>query len=167
MRRLEKLRGDDRSRRSAEPGRGPAATVSTLRHPSQTPPRTPGAVRPPSLRVAIDVGFPEDPAQAVAAVHVYVSGGRPPVRLHFYVDGDLVASQSGTGMIYDLPAARVPPGHHTVTVRASDALGRWADSSMQLALPLPENLLQADPPAQVPVEATCWSMWTLLARLWR
>lgn len=99
------------------------------------------AERTPSLRVGMDVGFPEDPARALASVQVYVSGARPPVRLYFHVDGKLLAVQSGTGLVYELPAERVAPGPHTLTVRASDVLGRWADTSLRLELPLSETTL--------------------------
>lgn len=131
--------------------------------------RSLGAMRPPSLRVAMDVGFPDDPGDAVAAVHVHVSGGRPPVRVHIYVNGELAAVQCGTGLIYDLPAGRVVSGSHTIAVRASDALGRWADSSMQLDLPLSESALTGLEAAPAPATGTTatWSIRRLVAKLWR
>jgi hypothetical protein len=140
-----------------------------LRPPADTPARNPAAIRPPSLRITMDVGFPDDPTESVAAVHVAVTGGRAPVRLHFYVDGELVAAQCGTGMIYDVPAGRVPAGTHTITVRASDALGRWADTSMQLELPLPELGLRAEATSSASGAGTGGRGRRLLARFrrWR
>lgn len=134
----------------------------------ERPARNPG-IRPPSLRVAMDVGFPDDPDRATAAVHVHVSGARPPVRVHIYVGGELAAVQCGTGLIYDLPAGRVAAGRHTITVRASDALGRWADTSMQVALPLSEDgLVGLDgPPAAAPGAGAPRGIRALVARFWQ
>lgn len=126
--------------------------------------RAPAAVRPPTLRVAMDIGFSDDPGRAAAAVHVHVSGARPPVRVHIYVDGDLAAVQCGTGLIYDLPVGRAPSGRHTVTVRASDALGRWADTSMLVDLPLSESTLVG---LDAPTGGVPAGLRALVARLWR
>jgi hypothetical protein len=128
------------------------------------------ADRTPSLRVDMDVGFPEDPARALASVQVYVSGARPPVRLYFHVDGKLLAVQSGTGLVYELPAGRVPPGPHTLTVRASDVLGRWADTSLRLELPLSETTLatlerEASTPGQESRKP--WRVLSMVPRIWR
>ena len=135
--------------------------------PVENPSRRPGAIRPPTLRVAMDIGFPDDSGRAMAAVHVHVSGARPPVRVHIYVDGELAAVQCGTGLIYDLPAGRVAAGTHTIAVRASDALGRWADTSMQLDLPLSESALGGLETAPAPALGVTWNLRSLVAKLWR
>lgn len=150
-------------------GRDVAARVNARGRPAEALPRNPVAIRPPTLRVVMDVGFPDDPGRALASVHVHVSGGRAPVRLHFHVDGALVAVQCGTGMVYDLPVGRVSPGSHTITVRASDALGRWADTSLRVDLPLSEATLATREPAWTPPagRGTPWHVRGLVSRIWR
>ena len=141
------------------------ATVSTLDKPAPPPDPVAGA-RPPALRVTMDVGFPEDLGRSLASVHVQVSGGRPPVRLHFYVDGELAAVQSGTGLVYDVLAERIAPGGHTITVRASDVLGRWAGTSMRLDLPLAETTLATLETASVSGRGRPWRVRNLVSRIW-
>ena len=154
---------DDRPWRGLRPERPPEA--------EHTPrPRDGTAERTPSLRVGMDVGFPEDQARALAAVQVYVSGARPPVRLYFHVDGKLLAVQCGTGLVYELPAGRVAPGTHTLTVRASDALGRWADTSFRLELPLSETTLATlERGTSTPARESRgpWRVRNMVPRTWR
>jgi hypothetical protein len=118
----------------------------------------------------VDVGFPEDPVRSLAAVQVYVSGGRAPVRLYFHVDGALLAVQCGTGLVYELPTGRVAPGIHTLTVRATDALGRWADTSLRLELPLSETTLATlEQGAATPGRENRgpWRVRNMVPRIWR
>jgi hypothetical protein len=58
-----------------------------------------------------------------------VHGARTPTRLYLYVDGDLVDTWVDIEASYDASHERVSPGRHAVTVRAVDALGRWAGAS--------------------------------------
>jgi len=88
------------------------------------------------------------------------------VRLHFYVNRELAAVQCGTGLVYDLPAERVGPGGHTITVRASDALGRWADTSMVLDLPLAETTLATLEAASASRSQRLWNVRDLVSRIW-
>lgn len=123
-----------------------------------------GELRPLALEVAADVGAPGDPVRALATVHVHVRGGRAPVRLHFRVDGRLLAVQSGTGLTWEIPAACVAPGVHTLTVHADDAHGSRAETSMRLALP-PSALAACPAPPPSPAPRGTRGLRRLLARV--
>lgn len=66
------------------------------------------------------------------AVHVSVRGGRHPVRLYLYFDGDLVGTWDATADVYAFRAPLPPGPRHAVTVRAIDADGRWGGASAML-----------------------------------
>lgn len=121
--------------------------------------------RPSALQIAADVGAPGDPVRALASVHVHVRGGRAPVRLHFRIDGRLLAVQSGTGLTWEIPTACVAPGMHTLTVHADDALGSRAETSMRMALP-PAVLAPArTAPRSAPAPRRTRGLRRLLARI--
>jgi hypothetical protein len=104
-------------------------TISTLdRGRSKRTPES-GRVRPATLRVTIETGMPET-ADAIASVHVHVSGAKTPIRLYLYVGGDLADAWTDTEAVYELRPEDVKPGRHAITARAVDALGRWAGTSM-------------------------------------
>lgn len=62
-----------------------------------------------------------------------VRGGTTPVRLHLYVDGDLVESWTPALPSFTFDLGGLGPGHHAVTARAIDAAGRWGGSSVVVA----------------------------------
>ncbi|HEU4367810.1 MAG TPA: hypothetical protein VFV05_06205 [Methylomirabilota bacterium] len=90
--------------------------------------------RPPTLRLALKTGDPAtDAALGVVSIEVRVSGGRAPVRLYLYVNGDLAETWSESVGLFDLSLDEYGPGRHAVTARAVDATGRWAGASMVVA----------------------------------
>jgi hypothetical protein len=93
----------------------------------------PGA-RPSAFQVLIETGDPAtDAALGVVSVRVRVLGGRLPVRLHLYVNGDLAEAWSESEAMFDLSLDEYGPGRHAVTARAVDALGRWSGASLIVA----------------------------------
>lgn len=69
--------------------------------------------------------------QSAARLAVRVRGGRPPVRLYLYRDGDLL----DVAATREAHAFQTPPAQgrrHTLTVRAVDADGRWGGASTVL-----------------------------------
>jgi Penicillin-Binding Protein C-terminus Family len=104
-------------------------TVTALDPERNVTPRETGRIRPVTLRVTIDTGLPDDPATGLAAIYLRVSGGKTPVRLYLYVDGDLVDAWAEPDATYELARRAVRPGRHTVTARVVDAHGRWAGNS--------------------------------------
>ena len=96
-------------------------------------PGRPGA-RPPGLRVTLDTGDPvTDAALGGVSIRARVLGGRTPVRLYLYVNGDLVEAWTEAEGHFDLSLDEHGPGRHAVTARGVDALGRWAGASMVVA----------------------------------
>jgi hypothetical protein len=98
--------------------------------------RTAGRVgpRPPGIRVTLDTGDPvTDAALGVVSIHARVTGGRPPVRLFLYVNGDLAEAWTESEGFFDLSLDEYGPGRHAVTARGVDALGRWSGASMVVA----------------------------------
>jgi hypothetical protein len=92
-----------------------------------------GSARP-SLRPGLDVSLVAvDRSQGSSKLVLGVRGGITPVRMHLYVDGDLVESwvPAPTAFTFDLRG--LPAGHHAVTARAIDATGRWGGSSVVVA----------------------------------
>jgi hypothetical protein len=87
-------------------------------HARATPERTPWHGR---LSVTI--------TETECRIRLRVRGGRTPVRLYLYVDGDLADSWVDVEAAFDVPPGRLAPGPHAVTARAVDALGRWAAAS--------------------------------------
>ena len=97
-------------------------------------------VRQPSLRVVLETGDPAtDAALGVISIRVRVVGGRTPVRLYLYVNGDLAEAWTESEGEFDLSLDQYGPGRHAVTARAVDALGRWAGASMVVACLAPET----------------------------
>jgi hypothetical protein len=90
--------------------------------------------RPSALRVTLKTGDPAtDASLGVVSIEVRVAGGRSPVRLYLYVNGDLAESWSESVGQFDLSLDEYGPGRHAVTARAVDARGRWAGASMVVA----------------------------------
>jgi hypothetical protein len=90
--------------------------------------------RPPGIRVTLDTGDPvTDAALGVVSLRARVTGGRPPVRLFLYVNGDLAEAWTESEGLFDLSLDEYGPGRHAVTARGVDALGRWAGASMVVA----------------------------------
>jgi hypothetical protein len=90
--------------------------------------------RPPALRVTLETGDPAiDAPLGVVSLHARVTGGRPPVRLYLYVNGDLAEAWTEPPGRFDLSLDEYGPGRHAVTARGVDALGRWAGASMVVA----------------------------------
>jgi hypothetical protein len=62
-----------------------------------------------------------------------VRGGTTPIRMHLYVDGDLVESWTPAPPAFTFDLDGLGPGRHAVTARAIDATGRWGGSSVIVA----------------------------------
>jgi len=91
-------------------------------------------VRSPSLRVTLETGDPAtDDAMGAVAIRVRATGGRLPVRMYLYVNGDLAEAWTESEGEFDLSLDHYGPGRHAVTARAVDALGRWAGASLVVA----------------------------------
>lgn len=105
-------------------------TLSWL--PSSRPARTGTPPVPrPTLRVTLETGDPTtDAALGVVSIRARVAGGRAPVRLYLYVDGDLAETWTESEGMFDLSLDEYGLGRHAVTVRAVDVLGRWAGASI-------------------------------------
>ena len=85
----------------------------------------------PTLRVTLETGDPTiDAALGVVSIRARVAGGRAPVRLYLYVDGDLAETWTESEGMFDLSLDEYGLGRHAVTVRGVDALGRWAGASI-------------------------------------
>ena len=118
-------------------------TISTLDRERSTRTRESGRVRPATLKVTIETGMPET-ADAIASVHIHVSGAKAPIRLYLYVGGELADAWADTQAIYELQRKDVKPGRHAITARAVDALGRWAGSSIIFDTADPVSILAAN-----------------------
>jgi hypothetical protein len=90
--------------------------------------------RPTGIRVTLETGDPvNDAALGVVSITARVTGGRLPVRLYLYVNGDLAETWTETKGYFDLSLDEYGPGRHAVTARGVDALGRWAGASIVVA----------------------------------
>ena len=99
------------------------------RDPSVRPPS-----RPPRLRVTLErTEAALDARLGAVSLHAQVIGGRGPIRLYLYLNGDLVESWSEPSGQFELAADDHGAGPHAVTARAVDAQGRWAGASMVIA----------------------------------
>lgn len=93
-----------------------------------------GGARPTAVRVTLETGDPAtDAALGVVSITSRVVGGRGPVRIYLYVNGDLAEAWTEPEGQFDLSLDEYGPGRHAVTARAVDALGRWAGASMVVA----------------------------------
>jgi hypothetical protein len=107
--------------------------VSTLDLGRRARPGRVGA-RPLAIRVALETGDPAtDAALGVVSIKVRVTGGRGPVRLYLYVNGDLADAWTEPEGYFDLSLDEYGPGRHAVTARGVDSLGRWGGASMVVA----------------------------------
>ena len=96
----------------------------------------PGRVgaRLPAIRVTLETGDPvTDAALGVVSIKARVAGGRGPIRLYLYVNGDLADAWTESEGSFDLSLDEYGPGRHAVTARGVDSLGRWAGASMVVA----------------------------------
>ena len=108
-------------------------TVSPLSAARPAAPERTG-VRAPSLRVALETGDPAtDDAMGAVLIRVRATGGRLPVRMYLYVNGDLAEAWTESEGEFDLSLDHYGPGRHAVTARVVDALGRWAGASLIVA----------------------------------
>jgi hypothetical protein len=118
-------------------------TISTLDRERSVRTRESSRVRPATLRVTLETGMPET-ADAIASVHIHVSGAKAPIRLYLYVGGDLADAWTDTEAVYELRAEDVKAGRHAITARAVDALGRWAGTSIIFDTADPVSILAAN-----------------------
>ena len=108
-------------------------TISPLSAARPAHSKRPG-VRSPSLRLTLETGdVATDAAMGVVSIRARVAGGRLPVRMYLYVNGDLAEAWTTVQGDFDLSLDHYGPGRHAVTARAVDALGRWAGASMVVA----------------------------------
>jgi hypothetical protein len=92
------------------------------------------AARAPGIRVTLQTGDPAvDAPLGVVSIRARVIGGRTPVRLYLYVNGDLAESWTEADGQFDFSLDEYGPGRHAVTARGVDAGGRWAGASMVVA----------------------------------
>ena len=109
-------------------------TVSPLSAAARPAPSERPGVRPPALRVTLETGDPAtDAAMGVVSIKARVAGGRLPVRMYLYVNGDLAEAWTESEGDFDLSLDHYGPGRHAVTARAVDAPGRWDGASMVVA----------------------------------
>jgi hypothetical protein len=86
------------------------------------------------LRPGLDVSLRAlDRPEGCSRLVLGVRGGTTPIRLHLYVDGDLVESWTPAPPTFTFDLRGLEPGHHAVTARAIDAAGRWGGSSVVVA----------------------------------
>jgi len=108
---------------------GTVSPLSTVRPTAERP-----GVRQPTLRVTLETGDPAtDAAMGVVSIRARVTGGRLPVRMYLYVNGDLAEAWTESEGEFDLSLDHYGPGRHAVTARVVDALGRWAGASLIVA----------------------------------
>jgi hypothetical protein len=88
----------------------------------------------PVRRPGLDVAIATESARSSAAsvVRVRVHGARGPFRLYLYIDGELAEAWIPGDENNEFSCASLDSGHHTVTARAIDALGRWGGASVVL-----------------------------------
>ena len=87
------------------------------------------------LRPGLDVSlFAVDRPEGRSRLVLGVRGGTTPIRMHLYVDGDLVESWTPAPPTFTFDLHGLEPGQHAVTARAIDAAGRWGGSSVVVAL---------------------------------
>ena len=87
------------------------------------------------LRPGLDVSLHAvDRLEGHSRLLLGVRGGTTPIRMHLYVDGDLVESWTPAPSTFTFDLRGLEPGHHAVTARAIDAAGRWGGSSVVVAL---------------------------------
>ena len=85
----------------------------------------------PGLRPGLDVSMlAVDRPQGRSALRIGARGGVAPVRLHLYIDGELVESWTAAPSTVTFELGPLGPGRHPVTARAIDATGRWGGSSI-------------------------------------
>ena len=85
----------------------------------------------PRLRPGLDVSMlAVDRPGGRSALRIGARGGATPVRLHLYVDGELVESWTTAPPSVTFELGPLGPGRHAVTARAIDATGRWGGSSI-------------------------------------
>jgi hypothetical protein len=102
-----------------------------------------GSARPP-LRPGLDVSLiAVDGSQGRSKLVLGVRGGTTPVRVHLYVDGDLVESWGPAPAAFTFDLDGLPAGRHAVTARAIDATGRWGGSSVVVAFDAAEAAVPA------------------------
>jgi hypothetical protein len=83
----------------------------------------------PGLTVTMNAELVDDIATPALSVRLRVDGGRDPVRLSLYLDGELVDSWIPGRAGYEFRMANVRDGRRVVTARAVDAIGRWGGAS--------------------------------------
>jgi hypothetical protein len=93
--------------------------------------RTPEPLRP-GLDVAV---LTLASGAAVPDVHLSVRGGVGPVRVYFYVDGDLRDCQTSALERFRITIDGLAVGRHAITARAIDAMGRWGGASIVIDVP--------------------------------
>jgi hypothetical protein len=88
------------------------------------------------LRPGLDVSmFALDRPGGRSGLRLAVRGGTGPVRLHLYVDGELVESWAPAPPIFTFDLGPLGTGRHAVTARAIDARGRWGGDSIVMGGP--------------------------------
>jgi hypothetical protein len=64
------------------------------------------------------------------SVRLTVRNATTPVRLHLYIDGELVESWVPAPSMFTFDLGALGGGRHAVTARAIDANGRWGGDSI-------------------------------------
>jgi hypothetical protein len=85
------------------------------------------------LQPGLDVSlFALDRPEGRSSLRLGVRGGMEPVRLHLYVDGELVESWTPAPSVLTVQLGPLGSGRHAVTARAIDASGRWGGASVAI-----------------------------------
>ena len=83
------------------------------------------------LRPGLDVSvFALNRPEGRSRLRLGVHGATGPVRLHLYVDGELMESWTPAPPVFDFDLGELGDGRHAVTARAIDAAGCWGGSSI-------------------------------------
>lgn len=82
-----------------------------------------------ALEVALDARPDQELRPGTFAVHVSVNGGKTPLRLSVYFDGQLVGAWDSVADVYEFRACDLFGTRHALTVRAVDAAGQWGGAS--------------------------------------
>ncbi len=82
-----------------------------------------------ALEVVLDARPAGPPEPDVFSLRVDVGGGRAPLRLLLYVDGELASACDSVADIYEFRASGLTGARRALTVRVIDADGRWGSAS--------------------------------------
>jgi len=89
------------------------------------------------LHVALETRNAEPLEPDGLTLRVRVAGGRPPLRVLLYLDGDLVSGCDSVADLYEFRASGLMGARRLLTVRVIDAAGRWGGASTTVGAAAP------------------------------